>query len=48
MTFKKFVFGIIICIILSAFIRIGLNSLIEKPIGRVQVIENEIEVEYRK
>ena len=48
MTFKKFVVGIIICIILSACIRIGLSSLIEKPIGRVQVIENEIEVEYKK
>ena len=48
MKFRSFIIGIIVCIILSACIRIGLNNLIEKPVGKVEIIEKEIEVEYRE
>ena len=48
MTFRSLIIGIIVCIILSAYIRIGLNFFIEKPIGKVEIIEKEIEVEYRE
>ena len=48
MNFKKLIIGIVICIILSAFIRVGLKSLVEKPIGKVEIVEEEIELELVK
>ena len=45
MTFRKFIIGMIICIILSICIRIGLNSIVERPIGKVEIVEEEIEIE---
>ena len=48
MTLRKFIIGMIICIILSICIRFGLNSLAEKPVGRVEIVEEEIELELVK
>jgi len=44
MTLRKLIIGIIICTILSVCIRVALNNLIEKPIGKVEVIHSEVEV----
>ncbi len=48
MTLRKFIIGMIVCIILSICIRVGLNSLVEKPIGKVEIVEEEIELELVK